>query len=159
MQNEFNGVAFQLNGMAFAVDALKVREIVGGANWEPLSVEGEAEAFIQVRGKPARVLDLSAIFGFPPSVKGELNCFITVHFLEGDRNRLAAIWVDKLLDLVKAPLAEVKAVPPGIGGIPGKFLLGFIEGEGEPIFLLDLGGVLREGFAGGRERVLENKAS
>jgi chemotaxis signal transduction protein len=159
MENTFNGVAFRLRGSSYAIEALTIREIVGGAKWEPLSVEGELESFIQIRGKVARVVDLGERLGFQAALKEGLNSFIAVQAPGGDRNRLAALWVDVLLDLVQVPMEKLKACPPGFRSIPAKYLQAFIEGEAQPICVLNLDEILRDVFLGEKEPALENKAS
>jgi chemotaxis signal transduction protein len=159
MENAFSAVVFLLNGHPYAIDALKVREIVGGANWEPLSIEGEKESFIQIRGKAARVVDLRERLGLPYAAKEGLNAFVAVQVPGAERNRLAALWVDKLLDLIHVPVDQLKNPPLSLRSIPPKYLKALIGGETESVCVLELDEILKDGFEGEGEIVLGNKAS
>src|SRR5271170_7547960 len=100
ISNAFDGITFRLNGMVFAIDALKIREVVGGAEWLPAEVEGGTQSSIQVRGRVLQVIDLRRLFGFPSLEKIGMNSFIAVQVPGADRNHLAAIWVDALLEMI-----------------------------------------------------------
>jgi chemotaxis signal transduction protein len=65
MSNAFDGVTFRLHGLIFAIDALKVREMVGGAEWMPATGEDGTQNTIQVRGRMIPVVDLRKLFGCP----------------------------------------------------------------------------------------------
>jgi len=156
MEKGFNGVVFRLQGLSFALDALAIREIVGGADWKPLSVEGESERFIQVRGKVAFVIDLRELFGFSPSTGEGLNSFIAVEAPGGDRSRLAALWVDTVLELVSVPGSQLKA--PDRSEVPLKYVRALFQKDEVTVHVLKVEEILENAFSG-RALALENKAS
>ena len=156
MEKGFNGVVFRLQGLSFAIDALAVREIVGGADWKPLSVEDESDRFIQVRGKAAFVVDLRVLFGFSPSTGEGLNSFIAVEASGSDRNRLAALWVDTVLELVHVPGGQLKA--PDRSEIPLKYVRALFQNDETVVHVLKVEEILEQAFSG-RALALENKAS
>jgi len=159
MENSFNGVTFRLCGEVFAVDALRVREIVGGADLQPLSVEGEDKNFIQVRGKTVPVMDLRQKFGYPTLSKEGLNSFIAVQVNGNDRDHLMALWVDAVLDIVNVASQKLTALKGPLGEVPPRYLKAAVEGHGDLVYVLELDEVLGENVPEEKELVLENKAS
>ncbi|HTC21370.1 MAG TPA: chemotaxis protein CheW [bacterium] len=159
MENLLSAVVFLLDGHPYAIEALKVREIVGGANFEPLSIEGEVERFIQIRGKAAKVVDLRGRLGIPSAAKEGLNSFVAVQISGTERNRLAALWVDSLLDLIHVPMDQLKPLPLSFRPIRPKYIKAVIEGEMEPVCVLNLDEILKDGVGGEGEIALGNKAS
>lgn len=141
-----------MGGEAFAVDALRVREVVGRAEWQPM-VEGDGDGFIRSRGKTVPVLDLRVKFGFLPVARQGAHSFIVVQ-VRDDRNRLAALLVDSLLEMIHVPPEQSAAVKSPLGEVPGRFLKAVVKGGSGPVYLLELDEVLGE-----PEWVLENKAS
>ena len=159
MEKDFNGVLFRINGYSCAIDAFDIREIVGGTEWKPLSVEGETGAFLQVRGKTAKVWDLRQTLGFSPAVREGVNSFIAVQAPGGNRNRLVAFWVDTVLELVAIPSGNMKALPSSFGEMPAAYFQSFFEQDGGPVYVLNVGEVLKSGFPEEKELALEDKAS
>ena len=156
---EFNGVTFRLNEVVYAVDALKIREIVGGAEWKPLSVEGESQSFIQLRGRTVPVLDLRVQFGFPSLPTEGLNSFIAVQGPGSDRGSLTALRVDAVLDIIKLSGQELKPLSGASYEAPTAYLEAcFSRGE-ESGYVLHVEEILRAGFSRAPELLLENKAS
>jgi purine-binding chemotaxis protein CheW len=153
--NAFDGIIFKLNGMALAVDALKIREVVGRAEWRPAGEENQN--FIETRSRLIPVVDLRLLFGFSSLEKDGLNSFIAVQGPGGDRNQLAALWVDSLLEMIHVPLGGLKAVPGAIGGVPSHFLQAVFEKDGEPVYVIQTDEIVREEFSG--EKELDKAAS
>ncbi len=156
---DFNGVTFRVNGTVYAVDALKIREIVGGAEWKPLSVEGESQSFIQLRGKTVPVLDLREKFGFVSLPTEGLNSFITVQGPGSDRGSLTALRVDAVLDMIKLSGPDLKPLPESSHEAPARYLQAHFSREEESGYVLHVESVLEEGFSRTPELLLENKAS
>ncbi len=159
MEKDFNGIVFRINGFSCSIDALEIREIVAGTEWKPLSVEGESGAFLQVRGKVARVLDLRQRLGFSPAVMEGINSFIAIQAPGGDRNRLVALWVDQVMDLVNVPLGNLRAAPASFTEMPSKFIRAVFDSNDEPVYVLNVREILKAEFPGERELALKDKAS
>ena len=154
MEKVFNGVMFRLNGSTCVIDAMAVREIVGGAQWAPLTMEGEGSSFIEIRGKAARVVDLRELFGFSPASGEGLNSFIAVQVPGGDR--LAALWVDTLLELVHVPAGQMRGAEGS--EIPVKFVRAIFDNDGVPVHVLRTEEILESALQQ-RALAMENKAS
>lgn len=142
MERDFNGVVFRINGIGCALDALEIREIVGGAQWQPLTMEGENGSYMQIRGKTARVVDLRETFGFTPATPEGLNSFIAVQAPDGDRNRLVALWVDSVMELLNVPWDRLRPLPPSFRELPAKFFRGMFEENSEPYYILSVRDIL-----------------
>jgi purine-binding chemotaxis protein CheW len=145
----FDGIIFKLHGMVLAVDALKVREVVGRAEWQP--AEEENQNFIHTRGRLIPVIDLRRLFGFSSLSKDGLNSFIAVQAAGADRNQLSALWVDSLLEMIHVPQGGLKAVPGAIGGVSAHFLQAVFEKDGEPVYVIQTDEIVREEFSGQKE--------
>jgi len=159
MEKDFNGVLFRINGYSCAIDALEIREILGGTEWKPPSVEGEPGAFLQVRGKVAKVWDLRQTLGFEPAAREGVNSFIAVQAPGDDRNRLVALWVDLVLELMAIPGRELKALPGSFTEMPARYFRAFFDQDGVPVYVLNLPEILKAGFPDEKELALEDKAS
>jgi chemotaxis signal transduction protein len=159
MEKDFNGVLFRINGFTCSIDAMEIREIVAGTEWKPLSVEGESDAFLQIRGKTAKVLDLRQRMGFPPASLEGVNSFIAVQSPGGDRNRLVALWVDMVLELANVPGKDLRALPDSFSEMPSRYIQAVLDYNNEPAYVLKLAEILKAGFSGEREMALKDKAS
>ena len=159
MDKSFNAVTFRLQTNTYALDALKVRGIVGGQVWKPLSLDGEGQSFIQVRGQTTPVLDLRRKFGMPEISKGGLNSFIAVQSPGVERDRLVALWVDEILEIINVPEEELKTVPDSFQGMPAHYLQAMIRGPEGAVYVVNVEEVLSTGFSDGRGLAMENKAS
>jgi len=148
MNSAFDGVTFRLQDMVFAIDALKVREVVGGAEW---LTEVDDRGAIQTRGRVMPVVDLRQLFGLDSLEKGGMNSFIAVQMPGGDRGQLAALWVDALLDMVHILPGGLKAAPGSIGGIPARFLQAVLEKDGQTIYVIQTDEIVREDLSGDKQ--------
>lgn len=158
MEKPFNGILFRLNGLCCAVDAMDIREIVGKTDWKPLSVDGEPDGFIQVRGKAARVVDLREKFRFPAISKEGRNSFIAVRQSDGDGGCLAALWVDTVLDLVNIPGEDLAGRPSALNEIPAEYIRSSFPYNGETVYILKVEELLKNDIPE-TEPALEGKAS
>jgi purine-binding chemotaxis protein CheW len=148
MNSVFDGVTFRLHGMVFAVDALKVREVVGGAEWLP---EGDDQSSIQTRGRVMPVVDLRQLFGFDSLEKGAMNSFIAVQVPGEGPGQLAALWVDALLNMIHILPGGLKAAPGSVGEIPARFFQAVLEQDGETIYVIQTDEIVREDFSGDKQ--------
>jgi purine-binding chemotaxis protein CheW len=158
MAQTFNAVTFRLVDGVFALDALKVREIVGAQVRQTLSLDGETKGFIQSRGKTVPVLDLREKFGLAKSEKEGPRSFIVVH--PGmEKDRLVALQVDAAMDIIALPAEGLKPVAGPFMGIPGHLLQAVIDGPEGPVYVVNIEEVLAEGLTGESVLVLKDKAS
>ncbi len=140
MKSDYNGIIFRLAGALFAIEAIRVREVLGGVDLHPLYVSGQSQGFLQSRGRTMNVLDLRTIFSLPPITREGPNAFIAVQ--SGEPGKLTALWVDSVVEMVTVPPAELKPLNSPVAGIPEGILTSmFIRGE-EAIYLLSLDRVI-----------------
>lgn len=69
---DFKGIVFRLAGALFAIEAVRIREVLGGVDLQPLYVSGQSQGFLQSRGRTLPVLDLRTALGLPPIGKGPI---------------------------------------------------------------------------------------
>jgi chemotaxis signal transduction protein len=147
----FDGVIFRLNGMSFAIDALKVREVVGGAVWKVAEGDGETQRYIQARGRVIPVVDLRQLFSFPSLEKNGMNSFIAVQLPGAEASQLVALWVDSLLEMVHVPAGELMAISDDVEGLPVRFLQAVMVKDGEKVFIIRTDEILNEKFSNEKE--------
>jgi chemotaxis signal transduction protein len=157
MENFFNGVTFRLYGETFAVDALSVREIVGGMQLKPNSTEGEGQNSIQVRGKEVPVLDLREGFGFPAHVQEGLNSFIVVQRSKEEKNNMTALWIDTVLEIVQVPAKELKPLTDRGGDISPRLIKAVMEKDGVPVYVINVDEILGVDLPEEKELVFEKR--
>ncbi len=150
---DFNGVIFRLAGVLFAIDAVRIREILGGVDLQPLYVSGQSQGFLQSRGRTMPVLDLRTAFALPPVHREGPNSFIAVQ--SGEPGKVIALWVDAMVEMIRVPSAELKPLTAPVSDIPSGFLTSmFIRGD-EAVYVLNLDRVLSapESFEGEKQEL------
>lgn len=155
--SEFNGIVFRLEGALFAIEAIRIREVLGGVDLQPLYVSGQSQGFLQSRGRTLPVVDLRAVFTLPPIPREGPNSFIAVQTAEP--GKVVALWVDAVVDMAAIPPAELKPLTTPVADVPGGFLSSmFIRGD-EAVYLLNLDRVLTSpGSFEGEKQELKNLA-
>jgi chemotaxis signal transduction protein len=155
--SEFNGIVFRLEGALFAIEAIRVREILGGVDLQPLYVSGQSQGFLQSRGRTLPVADLRTVFNLPPTRREGPNSFIAVQ--TGEPGKIVALWVDAVMEMAAIPQAELKPLTTAVADMPSGFLSSmFIRGD-EAVYLLNLDRVLSSpGGLGGEKQELKNLA-
>lgn len=154
---DFNGIVFRLAGALFAIEAVRIREVLGGVDLQPLYVSGQSQGFLQSRGRTLPVLDLRTALGLPPAHREGPNSFLAVQ--AGEPGKVTALWVDGMVDMVAVPPSELKPLTGPVGDVPLGFLSSmFIRGD-EAVYLLNVDRVLAipDRFEGERP-ALENLA-
>jgi purine-binding chemotaxis protein CheW len=145
---EFNGVLFRLEGVLFAIEAIRIREVLGGVDLQPLYVSGQSQGFLQSRGRTLPVVDLRTVFTLPPIRREGPNSFIAVQ--AGEPGKVVALWVDSVVEMLAVPPAELKPLATQVADVPGEFLSSmFIRGD-EAVYILNLDRLLSSpgGFEG-----------
>jgi purine-binding chemotaxis protein CheW len=137
-------LAFHLGREEFAIQVLKVREIMGiqditAVPQTPLYVKG----VINLRGKVVPVVDLRLKFGLPAIDYTQRTCIIVVQVHGSDGiAALTGIVVDEVSEAVNIAAGEIEDTPDFGDGVATPYILGMAKGKGKVKILLDIDRVL-----------------
>jgi purine-binding chemotaxis protein CheW len=138
-------LAFHLGRDEFAIQVLKVREIMGiqditAVPQTPVFVKG----VINLRGKVIPVVDLRLKFGLPEVEYNQRTCIIVVHIQGPDgAASLTGIVVDEVSEAVNLAAGEIEDTRDLWDGIPMPYVLGIAKCKGKVKTLLDIDRVLQ----------------
>jgi len=138
-------LAFQLGREEFAIQVLKVREIMGiqditAVPQTPVFVKG----VINLRGKVIPVVDLRLKFGLPEVEYTQRTCIIVVQIQAPDGGvALTGIVVDEVSEAVNIAAGEIEDTPDFGDGVSTPYILGMAKSKGKVKILLDIDRVLQ----------------
>lgn len=138
-------LAFQLGREEFAIQVLKVREIMGiqditAVPQTPIFVKG----VINLRGKVIPVIDLRLKFGLPEVEYTQRTCIIVVQIQGPDGNvSLTGIVVDEVSEALNIAAGEIEDTPDFGDGVSTPYILGMAKSKGKVKILLDIDKVLQ----------------
>ncbi|MGA2136651.1 MAG: chemotaxis protein CheW [Bryobacteraceae bacterium] len=137
-------LAFHLGREEFAIQVLKVREIMGiqditAVPQTPPHVKG----VINLRGKVIPVVDLRLKFGLPEIDYTQRTCIIVVQVHGADGSTaLTGIVVDEVSEAVNIAIGEIEDTPDFGDGVATPYILGMAKSKGKVKILLDIDRVL-----------------
>jgi purine-binding chemotaxis protein CheW len=138
---------FVLAGEEYAVDILRVREIIRYTT--PTRVPGMPAAvrgLINLRGRVVPVIDLSVRFGFPDSVITERTSIVMVETASPDGEVVIGIITDAVTAVLEISQDQVQPTPSFGTKVGAEFLDGMAEkGDQKFVMLLNIDRVLGAG--------------
>lgn len=138
-------LTFLLDREEFAIQVLKVREIMGIQDITAVpQTPGYVKGVINLRGKVIPVFDLRLKFGLPEIDYAQRTCIIVVQVQSGSASFLTGIIVDEVSEVLNLGAADIEDTPD-FGGIPApgsSYLLGMAKVKGKVKILLDIDRVL-----------------
>jgi purine-binding chemotaxis protein CheW len=149
-------LTFKLAKEEFAIQVLKVREIMGvqditSVPHTPTYVKG----VINLRGKVIPVLDLRLKFGLPEVAYDRRTCIIVVQIQANAGSLLTGIVVDSVSEVVNIVANEIEDTPDFGEGIETPYLLGMAKIKDKVKILLDIDCVLSTQELQGLRSVLQ----
>jgi purine-binding chemotaxis protein CheW len=138
-------LAFRLGREEFAIQVLKVREIMG---IQDITAVPQTPAFVKgvinLRGKVIPVIDLRLKFGLPEVEYTPRTCIIVVQIQGADHSvGLTGIVVDEVSEAVNIGAGEIEDTPGFGDGIATPYILGMAKSKGKVKILLDIDKVLQ----------------
>jgi purine-binding chemotaxis protein CheW len=136
-------LSFGLGKEEFAIQVLKVREIMGvqeitAVPQTPPHVKG----VINLRGKVIPVVDLRLKFGLPEAEYTQRTCIIVVQVAMGAERKLMGIVVDGVSEVLNLSPGDIENTPDFGEGVATPCLLGLAKAKGKVSILLDIDQVL-----------------
>ncbi|HUO31532.1 MAG TPA: chemotaxis protein CheW [Bryobacteraceae bacterium] len=138
-------LAFHLGREEFAIQVLKVREIMG---IQDITAVPQTPAFVKgvinLRGKVIPVVDLRLKFGLPEAEYTQRTCIIVVQIQGPDNSvSLTGIVVDEVSEAVNISASEIEDTPDFGDGVATPYILGMAKSKGKVKILLDIDKVLQ----------------
>lgn len=136
-------LAFHLGGEEFAIQVLRVREIMGlqeitAVPQTPTYVKG----VINLRGKVVPVIDLRAKFSLPEAEYTQRTCIVVVEVHAEIGRMLMGVVVDGVNEVVNLVAADIENTPEFGNGVSMPYILGLAKTKGKVKILLDIDRVL-----------------
>jgi purine-binding chemotaxis protein CheW len=143
-KTESKYLSFQLGAETYAIEILKVREIIGLLEITAVpKTAAHIRGVVNLRGKIVPVLDMRAKFGLPPAPARRENCIITV-MAEGSQGALlVGILVDSVSEVMRVAQQDLEAVPALGDDMRLDFVLGLAKAQGKVCILLDIDKVIQ----------------
>jgi purine-binding chemotaxis protein CheW len=137
-------LTFNLQGEAYGIDVLKVREIIRlPAITRVPQMPAYVRGVINLRGKIIPVMDLRLKFGFAEAASHEQTCIIVVRVkLPDGKSTQMGLMVDGVDEVVSIAGADIEATPDFGGQIATDYIVGLAKVRGAVKTLLDIDGVV-----------------
>jgi purine-binding chemotaxis protein CheW len=136
-------LTFRLGREEFAIQVLKVREIMGMQDiTEVPHTPAYVKGVINLRGKVIPVVDLRLKFGLPEAPYDHRTCIIVVQIQGPGTPILTGIVVDAVSEVLNIAASEIDDTPDFGDGVETPYLLGMAKTKGKVKILLDIDSVL-----------------
>lgn len=126
---------FALGDKLFAVDIMRIREILIPQKLSPLPCESDLlEGVINLRGVVIPVMDMRKRFGMGCNESTQAGKLLIVSLI----NQLLALVVDDVMEVISVPVGDIKPaiqIPTGVGM---EFLIGVCLSDDRVFMILDI---------------------
>jgi purine-binding chemotaxis protein CheW len=151
-------LTFQLAREEYAIQVLKVREIMGIQHITTVpQTPPDVKGVINLRGKVIPVTDLRLKFGLPETEYTQRTCIIVVQ-LRGESASQIGIIVDEVCEVLNLVQADIQDTPDFGRGVSTPYLLGMAKVKGKVKILLDIDHVVSAQEIHGIEAILNHQA-
>lgn len=136
-------LTFSLQGEAYGVDILRVREIIEYAR--PTTVPmmpGFVHGVINLRGHVVPVIDLAQRFGRAPTELRNRTCIVILEVASGDATQALGVLVDAVNAVLDLEAGQIEPAPSFGTGLQREFIQGMARLDSGFIILLDVTRVL-----------------
>ena len=149
-------LAFCLGKEEFAIQVLRVREIMGIQEVTTVPhTPSHVKGVINLRGKVIPIIDLRLKFNMPELEYTQRTCIIVVEIEIQAAHVLMGVIVDSVSDVLTLQSADIENTPDFGEGITTPYLLGMAKIKGKVKILLDINEVLTSQEIRGLEAVMQ----
>lgn len=132
-------LSFSMAEQEYAVEALKVREIIGMQDITSVPRSPEhIKGVINLRGRVIPVMDLRLRLGLPEQEHSRSTAII----ITGGEETEVGVLVDSVSDVMEISGSDVEDPPAFVKGIDSSSILGLAKTEGRVTILLELDGMI-----------------
>jgi purine-binding chemotaxis protein CheW len=136
-------LTFRLGKEDFAIQVLKVREIVGIQDITSVpQMPSYVKGVINLRGKVIPVVDLRLKFGLPEREYTQRTCIIVVQVQSGGVPVQTGVIVDEVSEVLNIVAGEIEDTPDFGENVQTPYLLGVAKVKGNVKMLLEIDQVL-----------------
>jgi purine-binding chemotaxis protein CheW len=137
--NHIRMACIALGDKLFAVDIMRIREIIIPQEIAPLPFDAELlDGVINLRGSVIPVMSLRKRFGMMPREDRGESRLLIVSLVK----RVLALEVDDVMEVVSVPVADLKPPVRDASGAGALFLLGVCLWNGRILMILDIDSLL-----------------
>jgi purine-binding chemotaxis protein CheW len=130
---------FSLNDALFAVDIMRIREILVPQKLSPLpSASHLLDGVINLRGSVIPVMNMRKRFGMPIADDAQAGKILIVSLVK----QLLALVVDDVMEVISVPVAEIKPPIQLSFGAGMEFVLGVCLSNSRVFMILDIDSLL-----------------
>lgn len=130
---------FSLENMLFAVDIMRIREILVPQKLSPLPCDSDLlDGVINLRGSVIPVMNMRTRFGLPVVPDAPVGKLLIVSLI----NQLLALIVDDVMEVISVPVAEIKPPIQTEPGVRMEFILGVCLSNNRIFMILDIDSLL-----------------
>ena len=130
-------LSFVLVGEEYAVDILRVREIIEYDNLTRVpAMPPEVRGVINLRGRVVPVVDLALRFGLPQSVITPRSCIVMVEIGAGEGAVVMGIIADAVSEVLDLTTDRIQPVPTFGTTVRAEFLDGMAEASDRKFVML-----------------------
>jgi purine-binding chemotaxis protein CheW len=149
-------LTFQLAREEFAIQVLKVREIMGVQDITAVpQTPAHVKGVINLRGKVVPVVDLRLKFRLPEMEYTQRTCIIVVQVKFQGTALMMGIVVDAVSEVLNLAAGEIEDTPEFGSGVVTPYILGMAKSKGKVKILLDIDQVLSSQELQGLESVMQ----
>jgi purine-binding chemotaxis protein CheW len=132
--------SFSLGDKLFAVDIMRIREILVPQKLSPLPCASDLlEGVINLRGSVIPVMSMHKRFGMPVVDDAPVGKLLIVSLVR----QLLALVVDDVLEVISVPVADIKPPIQAVPGVGMEYILGVCLSNNCVIMILDIDSLLR----------------
>jgi len=130
---------FSLGDRLFAVDIMRIREILVPQKLSPLPCDSDVlEGVVNLRGTVIPVMNMRKRFGLPVTAGAEAGKLLIVVLA----SQLLALAVDDVMEVLSVPVADIKPPIQTESGVVAEFLLGVCLSGDRVFMILDIDSLL-----------------
>ncbi len=136
-------LAFHLGGEEFAIQVLRVREIMGIQDITAVpQTPGYVKGVINLRGNVIPVIDLRAKFALAEVEYTQRTCIVVVEVHADIGRMLMGVVVDGVNEVLNMAASDIENTPEFGNGVSIPYILGLAKTKGKVKILLDIDRVL-----------------
>ncbi len=134
---EIRLACFTLNEQSYAIDIMKIRQIIRPTKIRPLpEAPNFVEGVISLRGAVIPIIDLRKRFGI--EIKPDKEPRVIIVSVE---RQVVGIVVDEVSEVINVSAEQIQP-PPRLSGIPSRFLSGACQWKDDILLILKLDQIL-----------------
>jgi purine-binding chemotaxis protein CheW len=131
--------SFSLGDKLFAVDIMRIREILVPQKLSPLPCASDLlEGVINLRGSVIPVMNMRKRFGMPVVDGAPVGKLLIVSLVR----QLLALVVDDVLEVISVPVADIKSPIQVASGVGMEYILGVCLSNNRVFMILDIDSLL-----------------